>query len=64
VELDQAKRADLYKAFQKIVVDEVPIFFINVTPYHTAYNKGLASLPSGIWGLASPWDELYWENKK
>lgn len=58
VEPDAAKRKALYSDFQKIVVDEVPIFFVNVTPYHAAYSKSLSDLPLTIWGVLSPLDEL------
>lgn len=54
------KRKALYSEFQKIVVSDVPIFFINATPYYNAFSKGLASLPTTIWGMMSPLDELYW----
>ncbi len=58
VEGDIAKRKALYSEFQKIVVDEVPIFFVNVTPYHGAFSKTLTDLPLSIWGVLSPLDEL------
>ncbi len=62
-ETSPEKRKELYKEFQKIVVDEVPIFFINVTPYHNVFDKNLTSLPTTIWGVLSPWDELAWAKK-
>lgn len=54
------KRKALYSEFQKSVVSDVPIFFINATPYYNAFSKGLAGLPTTIWGMMSPLDELYW----
>jgi peptide/nickel transport system substrate-binding protein len=54
------KRKQLYAEFQKIVVDDVPIYFINETPYYIAFDKGLGDLPTSIWGVMSPLDELYW----
>ncbi len=59
-EPDPAKRKALYDQFQKVVVDDAPIHFINVVPYFTAANKGLANLPLTIWGAMSPLDELRW----
>ena len=59
VELDEAKRAALYKEFQQIVVDDVPIYFINLLPYHTVYDKKIGNLPVTIWGTMSPMDEVY-----
>ncbi|MFG1295170.1 ABC transporter substrate-binding protein [Xanthobacter variabilis] len=62
IETDPAKRKALYSEFQKIVVDEVPITFINVTPYETAYDTRLTGLPDSIWGVLSPLDELTWSS--
>lgn len=58
VELDAAKRKALYQEFQKIVVDEAPIVFLNVLPYHILYDKTLKNLPLTIWGATSPIDEM------
>lgn len=61
VERDPAKRKALYQQFQRIVVNDAPIFFIDEVPYHTVAHKGLANLPESIWGVLSPLDELYWQ---
>lgn len=63
VETDQAKRKALYAEFQKIVVSEAPIYFINTLPYRSAFHSGLGNLPTTIWGPMSPMDELYWQAK-
>ena len=60
-ETSPEKRKALYVEFQKLVVSDVPIFYINVTPYYSAFNKGLGNLPETIWGVMSPMDELYWK---
>ncbi|OWU84370.1 peptide ABC transporter substrate-binding protein [Oceanicola sp. 22II-s10i] len=60
-ETDQEKRKALYDEFQEIVVDETPIYFLNVIPYNTVYKKGLIGIPDGIWGAVSPMDDLRWE---
>lgn len=60
-ELSLEKRKTLYSEFQKIVVAEAPISFINAVPFYTAYKKGLAGVPISIWGMMSPLDELFWE---
>jgi peptide/nickel transport system substrate-binding protein len=60
IEMDPQKRKDLYLEFQKIVVDEVPIFFINVVPYFGVYRKGLENIPTTIWGPLSPLDQVHW----
>lgn len=59
-ETSQEKRKALYSEFQKIVVADAPIHFINSTPYYNAFSKGLSGLPTTIWGIMSPLDELYW----
>ena len=58
VEPNFAKRKALYSEFQKIVVNDAPIFYVNVTPYHNVFSKSLADLPLTIWGMLSPLDEL------
>lgn len=60
VELDQDKRAALYGEFQQIVGQDVPIYFINALPYHTAYKSGLQNVPTGIWGTMHPMDNVSW----
>ena len=37
--LDPIKRKAYYATFQKIVTDELPVFPINLLPYHTLTNK-------------------------
>ncbi len=58
-ELNEAKRKEDYVKFQKIVDEDVPIYFINVVPYHTGTVKAVAGMPKSIWGVMSPLDELY-----
>jgi peptide/nickel transport system substrate-binding protein len=60
-ERDIAKRKVFYDEFQKIVVDDMPIYFINVLPAHIAYDKNLRNVNNTIWGGLSPNDEVYWE---
>jgi peptide/nickel transport system substrate-binding protein len=54
------KRKALYSQFQKIVVEDAPIYFVNAVPYYNGFSKGLSGLPTTIWGIMSPLDELYW----
>jgi peptide/nickel transport system substrate-binding protein len=56
--LDPTKRKAYYATFQKIVTDELPIHFINGTPYHTVSNKKVLNVPTTIWGPVSPYDEV------
>ena len=60
VETDPARRKALYDEFQQIVVADVPIAFINISPYKAVFDKRLANLPLSIWGALSPLDELAW----
>lgn len=60
VELDPAKRAALYGEFQQIVAKDLPIYWLNSLPYHTAYKKGLENAPTGIWGAMHPMDMVEW----
>ena len=57
--VDPAKRKANYADFQKIVTDEVPVVFINLTPYHTVASKKVGNMPASIWGPASPMDDVY-----
>jgi len=59
-ETSPEERKALYSEFQKIVVSDAPIYFINATPYYNAFSKGLLALPTTIWGMMSPLDEIYW----
>ncbi len=60
VELDPAKRKELYTEFQKILAQDVPLYTINALPYHTAYDKRLQNVPTGIWGTMHPMDMVEW----
>ena len=55
------KRKALYSEFQKIVVSDAPIYFVNAVPYYNAFSKGLSNLPTTIWGMMSPLDEISWD---
>jgi peptide/nickel transport system substrate-binding protein len=58
-ETDPEKRKALYSEFQKIVNDEVPLYFTNTVPYHTISAKNVANAPVSIWGGSSPLDRVY-----
>jgi peptide/nickel transport system substrate-binding protein len=57
--LDPTKRKAYYAAFQKIVTDELPVYIINQVPYYTATTKRVGNVPSSIWGVLSPMDDVY-----
>lgn len=64
LETDPEKRKALYGEFQQLVAADVPVYWINVIPYHTAYDKRLGNPPVGVWGPMHPMDELYWTEPK
>jgi peptide/nickel transport system substrate-binding protein len=64
VEIDEEKRKALYDEFQMIVREDSPIHWINLLPYHTAYDTGLGNLPLSIWGTMQSMDELYWKEPR
>ena len=60
VRLDMEKRRAPYAEFQQIVSADLPIYWINATPYHTAFSKKLKNAPKGIWGTMHPMDMVEW----
>ena len=58
-EVDNEKRAKLYKEFQQIVMNDVPIYFMTTTAYHTIYNKRVGNVPASIWGFLAPDMDVY-----
>lgn len=58
-EIDPEKRKALYSEFQKIIVDDLPVYWTNTLPYHTIYNKKVGDPPLGIWATSSPMDMTY-----
>ena len=62
VEQDGTKRKALYAEFQQIVATDLPVYWINALPYHTAYNAKLKNVPTGIWGSMHPMDMVEWSD--
>lgn len=58
-EQDVEKRTELYTEFQNIVADELPVYWINTLPFHTATWNYVHNVPVSIWGPMAPWDEVY-----
>lgn len=58
-EVDNEKRTKLYKEFQQIVMNDVPIYFMTTTAYHTIYNKRVGNVPASIWGFLAPYMDVY-----
>lgn len=63
-EVDIEKRKALYARFQQIVADDLPLYFIQETIYHTVTNKKLLGQKSSVWGGIGPADTVYWEDGK
>ena len=59
--MDPTQRKAYYAAFQKIVTDELPVYFIDQVGYHTISQKKVGNVPTTIWGTASPFDEVYFK---
>ena len=59
VEMDPAKRKGLYDEFQTVVGGDVPIYWINSLPYHTAYRDNIGNPPTSIWGTMQSMDDVY-----
>jgi peptide/nickel transport system substrate-binding protein len=60
---DVAKRKEQYVKVQKILADELPVYWLNTVPYHTSYSENLGNAPRTVWGTVAPWDELYWKKQ-
>lgn len=60
IEPDVDTRKAMYAEFQQIVANDLPVYWINALPYHTAYDKRLQNVPTGIWGTMHPMDTVSW----
>ena len=60
LETDFDKRKALYAEFQKIVTDELPLYWTNEEPFYTIYRKGLQNPPLTVWGALAPFDGVSW----
>ena len=58
-EMDVEKRKALYKEFQQIVTDELPVAWINLLPYHSIFSTKVGNAPVSIWGTMSTMDDVY-----
>ena len=57
--LDAAARKALYGEFQRIVSDELPLYFINEEPYVTVSHRTVMDPPETVWGPMQPWDGVW-----
>ncbi len=63
-ELDLDKRYALYKKFQQIITDELPVYPIFQPIFAIAQDKNLGGTNQSIWGLMTPLDTVYWKQVK
>ncbi len=57
--LTDEERKGFYDEFQKIVADELPVYWLNSLPYHTGSFKNVQNVPVTIWGPMSPMNEVW-----
>lgn len=54
-------RKKLYADFQRVVAEELPIYWLNILPYTNVYSKKLMNPPLGIWGDMHPLDNVWFK---
>lgn len=63
-EMDFDTRKAQYDEFQRIITDDLPLFFTHETLYHSVYSKDLLGTKPSVWGGVGPVDSTYWKNGK
>ena len=56
---DPTRRKALYAQFQRIVTEELPLYFINEEPYVTVSQRTVMNPPETVWGAMQPMDEVW-----
>jgi len=56
---DTEERKALYAEFQEIIADELPLYPLFPSPYHTVSNTAVVNAPNSIWGSSSPLDKVW-----
>lgn len=56
---DLGARKKHYAEFQRILAEDLPIYWLYAAPYHTVANAKVANPPNSIWGTCSPLDRVY-----
>ena len=56
---DQELRKKYYAEFQQILADELPLYPLFPSPYHTVSNAKVGNAPESIWGTSHPLDQVY-----
>ena len=63
-ELDFEKRYALYRKFQKIITDELPVYPLFLPLFAIVHDKNLSGTNQSIWGIMTPLDTVYWKDVK
>jgi peptide/nickel transport system substrate-binding protein len=58
-EIDPEARANLYKEFQSILSEDLPVYWSNTLPYHSVFSTKVGNPPMGIWASSTPYDQVY-----
>jgi peptide/nickel transport system substrate-binding protein len=58
------KRKKLYARVQELLVEDLPIIWINELQFVTLYNKDYQGLPTGVLGVLDPFDTIFWSKAK
>ncbi|WDP92016.1 MAG: ABC transporter substrate-binding protein [Desulfobacter sp.] len=61
-ELDFGKRKILYKRFQQLIMEDLPLLPLYESPFAIAHHKQLAGIGESIWGLMTPMDGVFWKS--
>lgn len=56
---DPEERKKLYAEFQQIVANELPLYPLWASPYHTVSSNNVGNAPVSVWGTSSPMDRVY-----
>jgi len=56
---DAAERKEYYSEFQQILADELPLYPLFPSPYHTVSNKSVGNAPNSVWGASHPLDQVF-----
>ncbi|HXZ37530.1 MAG TPA: ABC transporter substrate-binding protein [Thermodesulfobacteriota bacterium] len=60
VEQNFAKRKNLYHKVQEILMDELPLIWLQEGGFYTFYSKEFDGIPMDVWGVLNPYDTIYW----
>jgi peptide/nickel transport system substrate-binding protein len=58
------RRKKLYARVQELLVEDLPIIWINELQFVTLYNKDYQGLPTGVLGVLDPFDTIFWSKAK